>query len=94
MTRLDAAGFQVHMHAIGDGAVHAGLEAFAAARRENGFRDNRDTLAHLALIADADVARFRALGVVANMTPLWSVDDPWETIFAPRLFGPERFGEL
>src|SRR5262249_61579225 len=34
------------------------------------------------------------LGVVANMTPLWSVDDPWETIFAPRLFGPERFPEL
>ena len=94
VTRLDAAGFQVHMHAIGDGAVHAGLEAFAAARRENGFRDNRDTLAHLALIADADVARFRALGVVANMTPLWSLDDPWETIFAPRLFGSERFGEL
>jgi Amidohydrolase family len=22
------------------------------------------------------------------------VDDPWETIFAPCLFGPERFGEL
>ena len=94
VTRLDAAGFQVHMHAIGDGAVHAGLDAFAAARRENGDRDNRDTLAHLGLIADADVTRFRALGVVANMTPLWSVDDPWETIFAPRLFGPERFGEL
>jgi predicted amidohydrolase YtcJ len=94
VTRLDAAGFQVHMHAIGDGAVHAGLDAIAAARRANGFRDNRDTLAHLALIADGDVARFRALGVVANMTPLWSLDDPWETIFAPRLFGPERFSEL
>jgi predicted amidohydrolase YtcJ len=92
--RLDAAGFQVHMHAIGDGAVHAGLDAFAAARRANGFRDSRDTLAHLSLIADADVARFRTLGVIANMTPLWSVDDPWETIFAPRLFGPGRFPEL
>jgi predicted amidohydrolase YtcJ len=94
VTRLDAAGFQVHMHAIGDGAVHAGLDAVAAARKAHGFRDNRDTLAHLALITDADVTRFRTLGVVANMTPLWSVDDPWETIFAPRLFGPERFHEL
>jgi predicted amidohydrolase YtcJ len=94
VTRLDAAGFQVHMHTIGDGAVHAGLDAFAAARQENGFRDNRDTLAHLALIDDADVARFRTLGVVANMTPLWNIDDPWETIFAPRLFGPGRFHEL
>ena len=94
VTRLDAAGFQVHMHSIGDGAVHAGLDAIEAARKANGFRDNRDTLAHLSLIADDDVARFRRLGVVANMTPLWSVDDPWETIFAPRLFGPERFREL
>jgi predicted amidohydrolase YtcJ len=94
VTRLDAAGFQVHMHAIGDGAVRGGLDAVAAARQENGVRDNRHTLAHLGLIADADVARFRTLGVVANMTPLWSVDDPWETIFAPRLFGPERFPEL
>ena len=94
VTRLDAAGFEVHMHAIGDGAVHAGLDALAAARVANGFRDNRDTLAHLGLIADADVARFRTLGVVANMTPLWSMDDPWETIFAPRLFGPGRFSEL
>jgi predicted amidohydrolase YtcJ len=94
VTRLDAAGFQVHMHAIGDGAVHAGLDAIEAARKANGFRDNRDTIAHLSLMADADVARFRTLRVVANMTPLWSVDDPWETIFAPRLFGPERFHEL
>jgi hypothetical protein len=92
--RLDAADFQVHMHAIGDGAVHAGLDSFAAARRANGFRDNRDTIAHLSLIADADVPRFRTLGVIANMTPLWSIDDPWETVFAPRLFGPERFHEL
>jgi len=30
------------------------------------------------------------LGVVANMTPLWSLGDTWETIDAPRLFGPER----
>jgi predicted amidohydrolase YtcJ len=94
VTRLDAAGFQVHMHAIGDGAVHAGLDAIAESRRENDFRDNRDTLAHLGLIDDADVPRFRILGVIANMTPVWSVDDPWETIFAPRLFGPERFHEL
>jgi predicted amidohydrolase YtcJ len=28
------------------------------------------------------------------MTPLWSIDDPWETVFAPRLFGPERIKRL
>ncbi len=90
VTRLDAEGFQVHMHAQGDGAVRAGLDAFEAARRQNGWRDNRHTIAHLCLIDPADVSRFRTLGVIANMSPLWSLGDPWETVFAPRLFGPER----
>ncbi len=90
VTRLDAEGFQVHAHAQGDGAVRAALDAFAEARRHNGFRDNRHTIAHLCLIDAADIPRFRTLGVIANMTPLWSLGDAWETVFAPRLFGPER----
>lgn len=90
VTRLDAEGFQIHMHTRGDGAVHAALDAFAEARRKNGFRDNRHTLAHLCLIDAADIARFRTLQVIANMTPPWSLGDAWETVFAPRLFGPIR----
>jgi len=90
VTRLDAAGFQVHMHTIGDAAVRAALESIAAARRSNGFRDNRHTLAHLGLIDPADLPRFRALGVIANMTPLWSRGDDWERVFAPVVLGRER----
>ncbi len=90
VTQLDAAGFQVHVHAQGDGAVRAALDAFAAARGVNGWHDNRHTIAHLCLIDAADIARFRTLGVVANFSPLWSRGDPWEAVFAPRLFGPER----
>ena len=94
VSRLDAAGIQVHMHTQGDGAVHAALDAFAEARRRNGLSDNRHTLAHLCLIAPDDIARFRSLHVIANMTPLWSVADTWESEFAPRLFGPERVKRL
>jgi len=90
VSRLDAAGFQIHVHAQGDGAVRAALDSFAEARRRNGFRDNRHTIAHLCLINAADISRFRSLGVIANFTPLWSLGDAWETVFAPRLFGPER----
>jgi predicted amidohydrolase YtcJ len=94
VARLDAADFQIHMHTQGDGAVRAALDAFAEARRKNGFRDNRDTLAHLCLIDASDIPRFRTLKVIANMTPLWSLGDPWETVFAPRLFGPVRSAHL
>ena len=94
VVRLDAAGFQVHMHAQGDWAVRAGLDAFAQARRLNGFHDNRHTIAHLWLVDPADVPRFRTLAVVANMTPLWSLGDTWETVDAPRMFGERRIDHL
>lgn len=94
VTMLDAAGFQVHIHTLGDGAVRTALDAIAAARKANGPRDARHTLAHLALIDDADLRRFRELGVVANMSPVWNRGDPWETVFAPKLFGPERSANL
>ncbi|MFM7274834.1 MAG: amidohydrolase, partial [Gammaproteobacteria bacterium] len=94
VTRLDAEGFQLHMHAQGDGAVRAGLDAIAAARRANGARDARHTIAHLCLVDAADRRRFRELGVIANLSPLWMLPDPWETVFAPRLFGPERSARL
>ena len=94
VSRLDAAGFQVHMHAQGDAAVRAGLDSFAEARRNNGIRDNRHTIAHLWLVDPDDIPRFKALGVIANMTPLWSLGDTWETVDAPRMFGPQRSRHL
>lgn len=94
VTRLDAAGFQVHVHALGDGAVRVALDAFAAASRANGRSDARHALAHVALVDDVDLARMRELGVVANMSPLWNRGDPWETVFAPKMFGLARSANL
>ena len=41
VTRLDAEGFQVHFHALGDRAVREGLDAIEAARATNGPSDGR-----------------------------------------------------
>lgn len=92
--QLDALDFNVHIHAIGDRTVRTALDAIDSARRANGRRDTRHTLAHLSLIDPADLPRFRRLAVTANMTPLWSRGDPWETVFAPRMFGEERAAHL
>lgn len=72
VTLLDAEGFQVHVHAIGDRAVRETLDAVEAAGRTNGRRDARHHLAHIQLVHPADVPRFRTLGVVANAQPLWA----------------------
>jgi hypothetical protein len=70
--RLDAAGFSIHLHALGDRAVRLGLDAFEHAGRTNGTRDRRHQIAHLGLVGTADVPRFAALGVVANVQPAWA----------------------
>jgi predicted amidohydrolase YtcJ len=77
VTRFDAMGLQVHMHAIGDAAVRAGLDAIAAARARNGPGDHRHHIAHLQLIDPADIPRFRALGVTANFQSFWAWPDDY-----------------
>jgi predicted amidohydrolase YtcJ len=90
VTRLDRDGFQVHMHAIGDAAIRQGLEAIAAAAGANGPRDRRPHIAHVQLFHPADIPRFRELGVVATVQPLWAYEDSYiRTLTEPRL-GPAR----
>jgi predicted amidohydrolase YtcJ len=90
VTRLDAAGFQVHIHVIGDGAVRDALDAIQAARRENGWNDHRHHLAHIQVVDPDDVPRFRQLGVVANAQPLWAANDPQMTDLTMPVLGPRR----
>jgi predicted amidohydrolase YtcJ len=68
----DADGFGIHIHTIGDRAVRDSLDALEAAARVNGRRDARHQLAHVQFAHPADLPRFRALGVIANVTPLWA----------------------
>jgi predicted amidohydrolase YtcJ len=77
VTELDAAGVQVHMHAIGDWAVQAALDAAAAARSANGARDNRHHIAHLQLVDPGDYGRFAALDVTANFQAVWAFPDDY-----------------
>jgi predicted amidohydrolase YtcJ len=82
---LDAAGFQVHVHTIGDRAVRETLDAMVGtdpARRHH--------IAHLQVIHPDDVPRFAELGVAANMQALWACfDDQMVDLTLPFL-GEER----
>ena len=90
VTAFDAAGFQVHIHAIGDAGVRAALDAVEAAERSNGPRDRRAVVAHVHVVDPADLARFAQLGVIANFEPLWACLEPGMVqLVVPRL-GAER----
>jgi len=90
VTRLDAEGFQVHIHAIGERAVREALDAFEAARRANGMNDHRHHIAHIQVIHPQDRPRFRELGVVANGQPLWAVLEGQMIHLTIPFLGPER----
>ena len=91
---LDKAGFQVHVHAIGDRAVREALDAFAAARAANGVRDSRHQIAHLEMIDTLDVPRFAQLGVLANFQALWAFRDSYVRDLTEPVLGPERSSRL
>jgi predicted amidohydrolase YtcJ len=90
----DAAGLTVHVHAIGDRAVRAALDAFAYSRRKNGAADRRDQIAHLELVDPADFPRFKELGVIANLQLLWAERDPYIVSATLPYIGPERSRHL
>jgi predicted amidohydrolase YtcJ len=87
---FDADGFQLHVHAIGDAAVRDTLDALDRVRQVNGPRDRRPVIAHTQCVDPDDVPRFAALGVIANLEPLWAQLDPLQVdLTLPRL-GAER----
>jgi hypothetical protein len=90
VTALDAEGFQVHVHTIGDRAVRDALDAVAAARAANGPGDHRHHLAHVQLVHPDDLPRFRALGVVANCQTYWAQSEPQMDELTLPFLGRER----
>ncbi len=90
VTAFDEDGFQIHIHAIGDGGVRMALDAIEQAATRNGARDRRPVIAHTQVVQPSDRARFAVLGVIANFEPLWACLDPtMEELTLPRL-GPAR----
>jgi len=66
VTELELAGFDLHIHAIGDRGVREALDAIAAARLANGDRGARHRITHVEWVAPDDVPRFAELGVAAD----------------------------
>jgi predicted amidohydrolase YtcJ len=91
---LDANGFQVHVHTIGDLAVRDALDAVEAAAHANGRRDARHHFAHLQLVHPDDLPRFAELGVVANVSPLWACGSGYVDELTVPFIGPERSARM
>lgn len=90
VTRVDAEGFQVHIHAIGDATVRYALDALEAAQGANGRRDARHHLNHVQFVHPDDIGRFAKLGVGATFEPYWAYEDTYITELTRPRVGEER----
>jgi hypothetical protein len=89
---MDARGWQIEIHAIGDAGIRMALDAFeqAAAQNPAPARGRRHRLEHIEDVSAADIPRFGSLGVIASMQPFHAspnqnVLDVWAVNV-----GPER----
>jgi predicted amidohydrolase YtcJ len=89
---LDRHGWQIWIHAIGDGGVRLALDALEAAATTNPApaRGRRHRIEHIETIDPADVRRFGALGVIASMQPFHANPDPTMGTVWNANIGPER----
>jgi predicted amidohydrolase YtcJ/cytochrome c553 len=74
--RMHLAGFNVHIHAIGDRSVRTAIDAIEAARKADGISTTRDGLAHLQLAHPTDVSRIGSDHLYIAFTYAWMNTDP------------------
>lgn len=86
----EKAGFQIHVHAIGDAGVNEALNALAYAQDQNGASDYRNAITHVQLVEDSDFARFKNLGVIAAVNPYWAEKDDYYYDLQVPFLGQER----
>jgi predicted amidohydrolase YtcJ len=89
LVRLGRAGIDPHMHADGDGAVRAALDAVEVMRKQINRGDVRPAIAHDEIVSPADFPRFKALDTIPVLSFQWE-KPAGDTIGLTNYFGPER----
>ena len=87
---LDGAGFNLHVHVLGDRACRMTLDAFEALAAFEGPRHRRHHLAHLQFVQPADLPRIGKLGLIANVQPQWAVHGPVMDVATIPFLGERR----
>ncbi|MBM4018527.1 MAG: amidohydrolase [Planctomycetes bacterium] len=66
-----AAGLQPTAHTVGDGAVHALIDAYETVNRDLPVRDLRPCISHANFTSVEAIHKMHAMGIVADMQPAW-----------------------
>ena len=94
VAEFDRQGLEVKMHAAGDGATRAGVDAIAFARAANGAGGPHHEIAHNTFIHPADMPKGVQLGLVWEFSPYIWWPTPITAVDIARAVGPERMERL
>ncbi len=86
---LGRAGIDPHMHADGDGAVHAGLDGIVALRKVLPSADIRPAIAHDEIVDPMDFQRYKELGTIPVLSFQWE-KPAGDTLGLRNYFGSAR----
>jgi predicted amidohydrolase YtcJ len=91
MIAVAGAGFEPHLHADGDRAVHEGLDAIAAMRARFPDQDIRAAIAHDEIVDPGDFGRFKQLNAIPVLSFQWEKPASDTVDNARDYLGPARY---
>jgi predicted amidohydrolase YtcJ len=89
LVQLGRAGFDPHLHADGDGAVHAALDGIEALRKALPTADIRPAIAHNEIVVPEDFGRYQRLNAIPVLSFQWG-KPAGDTLGLKDYLGPER----
>lgn len=93
--KIMKAGFQIHVHSIGDASTRLVLDSLEYAQDKNPTVKARNVITHLQLVDDTDKARFGKLGIIGALQPYWHLKEPgwWDTVDSVNLGKDRAYNE-
>jgi len=91
LVALSGAGFDPHMHADGDRAVHEALDGIEAIRAKYPGKDIRPAIAHDEIVDPQDFPRYRQLDAIPVLSFQWEKPAPDTVDGARDYMGPARY---
>ena len=68
-----AAGYSVHIHAMGEATIDQAARCLKAAQEKAGLDNTRSVIAHLMIVSDEAADNMAAANIIANVQPRWMI---------------------
>ena len=90
MKKASEAGFNIHVHSMGDRAQHVVIDALIEAQKKDPEHKLRNIIAHNMFVAPEDEKRMGENHIIANVQPLWMNENVVNTPSTAYIYGTEQ----